>query len=52
MILQYERNHDGAWIIYSMAAGYLVTRTYYGYTLKQATKLYKQYIRETTNDND
>lgn len=41
-----ERNHAGAWVIYATDAdGYLVTRTYYGYTKQAAKRLFRQELR-------
>jgi hypothetical protein len=36
-----EHNHAGAWIISDIIAGYLVTRTYYGYTKREAVALFR-----------
>jgi hypothetical protein len=42
-----ERNYAGAWVIYaSDRAGYLVTRSYYGYNKRESIKLFRQYMRE------
>lgn len=35
-----ERNHDGAWIVSDIIAGYLVTRRYYGYTKREAKQAF------------
>jgi hypothetical protein len=37
-----ERNHAGAWVVSDIVAGYLVTRSYYGYTKREALALFKQ----------
>ena len=34
-------SHAGAWQICDIVNGYLFTRTYYGYTIKQAKQLFK-----------
>lgn len=42
--------HSGAYVISDMASGggqaYLFTRTYYGYTLREAKRLFKIDIKE------
>ena len=37
-----ERNHEGAYVISDIINGYLVTKRYYGYTKKQAVKLFRE----------
>lgn len=37
--------HSGAIVLSTMDGGYLVSRTYYGYTIKQAKDLFNQYLR-------
>jgi hypothetical protein len=42
-----EKNREGAWIIYSSDNyGYLVTRTFYGYTKRESARLFRQYMKE------
>jgi hypothetical protein len=42
-----ERNYAGAWVIYALGEeGYLVTRSYYGYTKRESVRLFRQYMRE------
>lgn len=42
-----ERNREGAWVMYATdKAGYLITRSYYGYTKRQALQLFNQYMKE------
>ena len=42
-----ERNYSGAWVIYSSDdAGYLVTRSYWGYNKREAVWLFRQYMKE------
>lgn len=36
------KNHEGALVVSGMAHGYLVTRTYFGYTRKEALALFKR----------
>jgi hypothetical protein len=42
--------HSGAWLISGVVEGesdhYYLTRTYYGYTKKEAIKLWRQHIQE------
>lgn len=40
------RNYEGAWVISAIVDGYLVTRRYYGYTKREAVRLFR---RETAN---
>lgn len=35
------KNHDGALVISDIVHGYLITRTYYGYTRKEALTMFK-----------
>ena len=37
-----ERNHDGGYVISDIVNGYLVTKRYYGYTKKQAMKMFRE----------
>ena len=42
-----ERNYSGAWVIYSSDnAGYLVTRSYWGYNKREDVRLFRQYMKE------
>jgi hypothetical protein len=41
-----EKNREGAWVIYaSDKQGYLVTRSYYGYTKRDAVRLFRAHMR-------
>ncbi len=40
-----QRNHNGALVISELVNGYLVTRTYYGYTLREAKSMFKSQVR-------
>ena len=41
-----EKNREGAWVIYTLGRdGYLVTRSYYGYTKRDAVRLFREHIR-------
>jgi hypothetical protein len=45
--LTIEKNREGAWVIYALGEeGYLVTRSYYGYTKKESVRLFRQYMKE------
>jgi hypothetical protein len=37
-----ERLHDGAWLIADIINGYRVARRYYGYTKREAIRLFKK----------
>jgi hypothetical protein len=39
------RNINGSLNVSDIVAGYFVTRTYYGYTRRQAVRLFKQHIK-------
>lgn len=42
-----EKNREGAWVIYALGReGYLITRSYYGHTKREAVRLFRQYMRE------
>jgi hypothetical protein len=37
-----EKNREGAWVIYALGReGYLVTRSYYGYTKRESVRLFR-----------
>jgi len=40
-----DKNAEGAWRISDIIGGYLVTRRYYGYTKREAIKLFKEQTR-------
>jgi hypothetical protein len=41
-----EKNREGAWVIYAVGGdGYLVTRSYYGYTKRDAVRLFRAHMR-------
>jgi hypothetical protein len=40
----YRANLSGAWIVSDFIGGYLVTRTYYGYTKVQALRKFREDI--------
>jgi hypothetical protein len=37
-----DKNNEGAWRVSDIIGGYLVTRRYYGYTKREAIKLFKE----------
>lgn len=41
-----ERNHEGAYVISDIVKGYLVTMRYYGYTKREAIRLFRQEIKK------
>jgi len=44
----YEKTHDGAWLL-STVTNRFIWRRYYYYTKREATKLFRQYVREEMN---
>jgi hypothetical protein len=40
-----DKNHEGAYVISDIVSGYLVTRRYYGYTKREALRLFKEETR-------
>jgi hypothetical protein len=36
-----ERNYQGAWVISDIIGGYRVARSYYGYTKREAIRLFR-----------
>jgi hypothetical protein len=40
-----ERNHAGAYVLSAIHGGYLVSRQYYGYTKREAVRLFKEELR-------
>lgn len=36
---------NGSWVISDIVGGYLVTRTYYGYTKKEAIQMFKNEVK-------
>ena len=41
-----ERNREGAWVIYALGReGYLITRSYYGYSKKESVSLFNEYLK-------
>lgn len=40
-----ERNYAGAYVISDIVGGYLVTKQYYGYTKREAVRLFKEETR-------
>ena len=52
MIITYQRNHAGAWVLSAVvgegAGEYLLTRSYYDYTREQAAKLFREEINKAS----
>ena len=48
-MINYERNREGAWVLSAFvgegAGEYLLSRLYYFYTKKEATRLFKEEIK-------
>lgn len=44
------RLHNGAYQISAIVRGYLVTKTYYGYTKREAARMFRQDTREGRHD--
>lgn len=40
-----EKNQAGAYVISDIVGGYLVTRQYYGYTKREAMRLFRDYVK-------
>lgn len=36
-----ERKYQGAWVVSDIIGGYLVTRTFYGYTKREALRMFR-----------
>ena len=45
MKMTIERNPEGAWIVSDIVAGYLVSRRFYGYTKREAIRLFKMEMK-------
>jgi hypothetical protein len=41
-----ERTWDGGWSLALLGASHRVHRTYYGYTKREAMKMFRQYVKE------
>ena len=41
-----ERTHHGAWRIYTLLNGYLIQRTYFGYSKREAMAQFRADIKE------
>jgi hypothetical protein len=43
-----ERQHNGSWLVYAVTAdGHLHTMVYYGYTKREAVRLFRADLRPT-----
>lgn len=45
MEISYERNYQGAWVLNALVGNRYVSRAYYGYTKKEATQLFRNYVK-------
>ena len=45
MNLSYRKTFQGAWVVSALVDGYLVERQFMGYTKKEATRLFRQYVK-------
>lgn len=45
----YEKTHDGAWLLSTITNNRGFWRRYYYYTKQEATKRFRQYVKEQTN---
>ena len=41
-----DRNSEGAWRISEIINGYLITKTYYSYTKREAIRQFREHKRE------
>jgi len=44
MTINYTKNYQGALILSAMVNGYLVEKTYYGYTKTEATRHFREAV--------
>lgn len=45
MEISYERNGEGAWLLYAIHNNRFYKKVYYFYTKKEATDLFKSYVK-------
>lgn len=45
MDISYERNSQGAWVLTTIYENRYVRQAYYFYTKKEATQLFKSYVK-------
>lgn len=48
MTISITRNLNGSLTLATVAAGRLISYTYYGYTREQATRMFRAYVKEQT----
>ena len=41
----YDHNTQGAWVLSALIGNRFITKTYYFYTKKEATQLFRQFIK-------
>ena len=50
MVIQYRKTFQGAWELYaSDKDGYLVTRQYFGYTKREAVRMFRAEMKAINN---
>lgn len=45
MDISYEKNSQGAWVLTALMGNRFITRTYFGYTKKESTQLFREYVK-------
>lgn len=45
MNISYEKNYQGAWVLTALINNRYVSRTYFGYTKKESTQLFREYVK-------
>lgn len=49
IVISYRQTFQAAWELSSVYQGRLVSRQYMGYTKREATKLFRQYLKGDNN---
>lgn len=49
IVISYRQTFQAAWELSTVYNGYLVSRQYMGYTKKEATKLFRKYLKGDNN---
>ena len=45
MTIYYEKTFQGAWVLSAMIGGYYEEKQFMGYTKKEATRLFREYMK-------
>jgi len=45
MTINYEKTFQGAWVLSASVGGYYERRQFMGYTKKEATRLFREYVK-------